>query len=228
MTVRGVISVDSANITKPDSLLLEMIKPYKTEMELKMNEVLAYSEKTMVKQQPEGILNNFVTDLMLKESSELYKAIDTAKIDICLFNNGGLRNPIAKGAITLGSVYQLMPFENMVTVLTISGSSTKKMFEYIAKKNGMPVSGARLGIKNDKPVDILINGSPLDTNRNYRVVTSDYLADGGDNMDFLINPVSKKPLNIKLRDMIIDYLRKETALGRTINVSLDKRIYYAK
>jgi 2',3'-cyclic-nucleotide 2'-phosphodiesterase (5'-nucleotidase family) len=121
-----------------------------------------------------------------------------------------------------------MPFENMVTVLTISGSSTKKMFEYIAKKNGMPVSGARLGIKNDKPVDILINGSPLDTNRNYRVVTSDYLADGGDNMDFLINPVSKKPLNIKLRDMIIDYLRKETALGRTINVSLDKRIYYAK
>ncbi len=228
LTRRESFYVDSLNAPKPDSVALEMIMPYKTEMEQQMNVVLAYSEKTMIKQQPEGILNNFVADLMLKKSTELYKAFDTARIDICLFNYGGLRNPISKGAITLENVYQLMPFENMVSVLTISGSSTKKMFDYIAKKNGMPLSGARVGIKNDKPVDILINGYAIDTNRNYKVVTSDYLADGGDNMDFFKNPVAKTSLGIKLRDMIIVYLKEETAMGRTINVNLDKRIYYAK
>lgn len=227
-TERGSLSVDSIVVPKPDSLSVEIIKPYRTQLKLVMDEVLAYSEKAMMKQQPEGLLNNFLTDLMLKKSSDHYKAFDTAKIDMVLFNNGGIRSSIPKGAITLENVYQLMPFENMVTVVLITGSNTKKMFDYIAQKNGMPISGAKLGINKDKPVDILINGQPLDTNRNYRVATSDYLADGGDNMIFLMNPISKTSLNIKLRDMIIEYLKEETAKGKTINASLDKRIYYAK
>jgi 2',3'-cyclic-nucleotide 2'-phosphodiesterase (5'-nucleotidase family) len=227
-TQRGVISIDSIVITKPDSLSLEIIEPYKAELENKINEILAYSERSLSKQQPEGLLNNFVADLVLKKSADYYKFIDSAKIDICLLNYGGLRNPLPKGAITIGNVYELMPFENMVSVLTISGINTKKMFNYIATKNGMPVSGVKVGINNGKAVDILINNSPIDTSRNYRIATSDYLADGGDNMDFFLNPIKKTSLGIKLRDMIVEYLKEETSQGRTINVSLDKRIYYAK
>ena len=227
-TQRGVISIDSIVIAKPDSLSLEIIKPYKDELDKKINEILAYSERSLSKQQPEGLLNNFVADLVLKKSADYYKAIDTAKIDICLLNYGGLRNPLPKGAITVGNVYELMPFENMVSVLTISGNNTKKLFNYIASKNGMPISGAKVGINNGKPVDILINNTPLDTSKSYRIATSDYLADGGDNMEFFLNPIKKISLGIKLRDMIVDYLKEETSQGRTINVSLDKRIYYAK
>jgi 2',3'-cyclic-nucleotide 2'-phosphodiesterase (5'-nucleotidase family) len=227
-TQRGVISIDSVVITKPDSLSLEIIKPYKAELDKKINEILAYSERSLSKQQPEGLLNNFVADLVLKKSADYYKSIETAKIDICLLNYGGLRNPLPKGAITIGNVYELMPFENMVSVLTISGRNTEKLFNYVASKNGMPISGAKVGINNGKPVDILINNSPIDTSRSYRIATSDYLADGGDNMDFFLSPIKKTSLGVKLRDMIVEYLKEETAQGRTINVRLDKRIYYAK
>ncbi|MGD0712287.1 MAG: 5'-nucleotidase [Bacteroidales bacterium] len=223
-----VISLDSTSLKKQDSVSLNLIKPYREKMDARMNVIMAYSEQVMLKDNPEGVLNNFVADLILQKANEHYKPNDGKKIDFCLLNNGGIRGALPKGAITLKNIYELMPFENAIVIITLSGEKTLQMFNYIAKAGGEPVSGFTMGIKDTSAVNIYANGKPFDKNKNYKIVTSDYSANGGDRMTFFDKPVKREDLTIKLRDAIVEYVKEENAKGNTLKAKLDKRIYYEK
>jgi len=224
----GVIPLDSVSVIKEDTSALRIIKPFSEKMDSEMNEVLAYSDQAIIKGTPESLLNNFVSDLLLKKANDFYQPIDKSKIDFCLLNNGGLRQALPKGAITLGKVYELMPFENNLVVLTLTGEKTKQIFDYIAKIGGEPISGFTMGIKDTLAVNITINGKPFDISRNYKVITSDYLANGGDKMKFLNDPVKREDIGVKVRDAIIIYMKEENKKRNTLKAKLDKRIYYEK
>jgi hypothetical protein len=92
----------------------------------------------------------------------------------------------------------------------------------------MPETGIKMGIKDSKATNISIQGLPFDETKNYLVITSDYLANGGDDMNFFLKPISYYPLGIKVRDAIIDYLKEQTLEGNSVTTQLDKRIYYEK
>lgn len=224
----GVIALDSVSVIKEDTSALSVIKPYKEKLESQMNEVLAYSNQAMIKDNPEGLLNNFVSDLVLKKANEYYKAADSQKADMCLLNTGGLRTALPKGAITRGKVYELMPFENYLVVVTLSGVKTKQMFDYIAKFGGMSLSGFTMGIKDALAVNVTVNEKPFDIGKNYKVVTSDYLANGGNKMYFFKDPVKREELGIKVRDAIIAYMIEENKKGNSLNAKLDNRVHYEK
>ena len=224
----NIISIDTISLIQEDSGFISFIKPYKEKMDSQMNDVLVYSEQAMMKGLPEGLLNNFVSDLVLLKSNEYYTPADGQKIDFCLLNNGGLRAALPKGAITRKNVFELLPFENKIVVMTLTAEKIKQMFIYIAKSGGMPISGFSMGIKDTIPVNISIKGKALDTTRKYKVVTSDYLAAGGDKMRFFSNPVNKEELSIKMRDAIITYMTEEHKKGNKLKVTLDNRIYYDK
>jgi 2',3'-cyclic-nucleotide 2'-phosphodiesterase (5'-nucleotidase family) len=223
-----VTILDSTNVPKPDSLTLEIIKPYKIQLDSQMNEILAYSEIFMYKDQPEGLLNNFISDLVFVKGNEYLKKNNNLTASICLLNYGGLRSDLPKGAITSRNIYELMPFENELVALEVKGSSITKLLNYLAQKGGMPETGIRMSIKNNTAANASIQGAPLDESKNYIIITSDYLAKGGDDMTFLINPVNSYPLGLKVRDAIIEYLKEQTIKGNTVTTQLDKRIYYEK
>jgi len=225
---KKVIAVDSVNAVKEDSTSLQILMPYKLRIESELNEVLAYSEEAMEKDFPEGKLNNFIADLTLQIARKYYKSEDGSTVDICLLNSGGLRASLPKGAITASKVFELMPFENKLVVLTLDGEKAMAMFNWIASNGGAPVSGAKIGIQNDKAVEIFVNGEAFTKNRNYKVVTSDYLAAGGDKYSFFLEPVKYEEINILAREAIIEYMKEETAAGRTLRAILDKRIYYVE
>jgi 2',3'-cyclic-nucleotide 2'-phosphodiesterase (5'-nucleotidase family) len=225
-THAGVIVMDSLTVPAEDSTMLAIISPYRSSMQQQMNEVLGYSERALTKDQPEGILGNFTADVTLLMANKYYQADSNSVIDICLLNNGGLRSSLPKGEIKMRNIYELMPFENKITILTVAGAKMKDLFDYVAHSGGMPVSGVKMGIRNEKAVNILINNVPFDSTRNYRVATSDYLAEGGDKMSFFQHPLGRTELRQKLRDAIAEYLRALTRDGKTVDVKLDKRIYY--
>jgi 2',3'-cyclic-nucleotide 2'-phosphodiesterase (5'-nucleotidase family) len=227
-TTATVLAIDSISVPSDDSASLAIIAPYKTSLQDQMNEVLGYSERGMSKDQPEGLLNNFIADLVLFMANKYYQPHDSSKINICLLNNGGLRGSIPKGAILMRSIFELVPFENRLVVLELSGSRAKEMFNYVAHENGMPIAGVQMGIKNEKAVNITINSVPFDTTGNYTVVTSDYLANGGDRYNFFMNPLKRTDLDQKVREAIVEYLKMLTGEGKTVDVKLDKRIYYEK
>jgi 2',3'-cyclic-nucleotide 2'-phosphodiesterase (5'-nucleotidase family) len=218
-----VLNVD--NVAHSDTLIETVIARYRGSLEGEMNRLLVYSEQVMHKGTPEGLLNNFVADLVFKTGNQLYQPEDNIPIDFCLLNYGGLRVPLPKGEITYARVFELLPFENEMVVLTLSGEHTLQLFQYLAQSSvGMPVSGVRLKIADQSPIEILIQDQSFDINRDYKILTSDYLAGGGDSMNFFLEPLKYELLGLRVRDAIITHMEAIHARGETINASLDQRV----
>ncbi|HIA10820.1 MAG TPA: hypothetical protein EYN69_01950 [Flavobacteriales bacterium] len=239
LTVLFISCSDTAKITKVESSMIvfsaettpeidaatvELIKPYKMKLEADMSAVLALNEAAMFKSNPEGALGNFVADLTLKKTNDYCKESGIKPANLCLLNNGGLRTSLPEGEITKRRVFELMPFENELVILTLSGAKTQQLFNYLGRINGMPLSGATMSINNKKPGDVMIGGVAMDTTKQYRVVTSDYLAYGGDKMRFFKNPVNFELVHHKLRDAIIEFIIEEHAAGRKLSAKKDGRI----
>ena len=195
-----------------DSAIIAMIAPYKIKIDSVMNDVLCISEVEMTKGRPESLLGNFVCDLCLQQYANL--------VDICVMNNGGLRSILPKGEITRGDIYKLMPFENELVILELDETSFVGLVDYLISRGGEPFSGMKIEknftghLSADYPSAINFNrGDKI------RVLTSDYLANGGDKMWFFKDKEQIK-VGIKLRDAIINYC----VLQDTITSKLDQRL----
>ncbi|MEQ1732510.1 MAG: 5'-nucleotidase [Bacteroidia bacterium] len=207
---------------------VDYIAPYKKLIDAEMNAVLGTADIAHVKDLPESTLGNLTCDLVQEQASIIYLAKYGRKIDIVMLNNGGLRASLPKGAITRGKLFELMPFENDIAVLTLSGEKTKELFDYVARNHGMPMAGIKLGIQDTIAKTILINKVPFDETKTYTIATSDYLAAGGDKMKFFNKPLEYHLIGLKLRDAIIQGVEAKTKEGKTLNYPKDGRIFYEK
>jgi 2',3'-cyclic-nucleotide 2'-phosphodiesterase (5'-nucleotidase family) len=210
-----------------DSTIYKAILPYKESMAADMNKVLAESEEALTKGTPESKLGNFFSDALLEIASLKYTPEDGLPIDFAFFTNGGLRSSLPKGNITKGNVFELMPFENELVVLSLNGTLAKKLFSYIASKNGVPVSKLRLQIKGTEAVNISVNGYPFDSTKIYKTLTSDYLANGGDQL-FFLTEAKRENLILKVRDVLIEYMEVKNKRGEKLTARLDKRISHVQ
>jgi len=187
-----------------DSSIIKIITPYKIQLDKQMDEVISYTKSELKKGKPESNLGNFICDLSLDRANK--------QADFCIFNNGGFRDIISKGNITIRDIYKVMPFENELVILELNNNEYYNLLKYITKRKGEPFGGANIIEKNDTII------SEFNSDEKIKVLTTDYLANGGDNMSFFINKNQKK-LGVKLRDVIIDHCRKID----TIDIKLDNR-----
>ena len=209
-------SIDSSFAS--DSTIINTITPYKLEMKAKMDRVLAYAPMDLHKNGYGAPLCNLVADITYETINDLYVSQGKGTIDIVLLNYGGLRRTFTAGNLTVGNIFELAPFDNEIYVVKLKGETVKEMVEFYLSLNfGHPVSG----ISATSVQDIKIGGRPLDINKEYQVVTSDYLYNGGDNMFFFSKALDKDIVNIKQRDLLLDYFEKID----TVHVNTDKRIY---
>jgi 2',3'-cyclic-nucleotide 2'-phosphodiesterase (5'-nucleotidase family) len=211
-----------------DSSLYLAAEPYRTVLAERMSQVLCRSEAVMEKGQPEGALGNFVADVCLSQGNYRLLEMKEMPADCIILNNGGLRKPLPKGEITLGDIYEVMPFENRLEVLTCDGKLTEQLCEFIAAMGGTPVAGISFVIEkpSGKPKDILIGGMPLDTLKSYRIFTADYLANGGDRFELFKRSAARFNTQLLIRDALIDYTRAKGNKGESINARTDGRIRY--
>ncbi len=214
---------DSLN-SKTDSSALTYIQPYKEQLAGIMSEVLIESAQTLTKGNPEGILGNYCADACQRQSVLRSQDLGLPLPDMSLLNNGGLRVSLPKGSITVGNIFELMPFENSLVLLELSGTQLLELLNFIAEKNGTPVSGVRFIIKDKKATSILINNSDFNVEKKYWVATSDYLANGGDNLVFLKKVSRRENLNLKVRDAFVNDLRMISKENKILKVELDGRI----
>lgn len=210
------------NQVAADSAVISTYLPYKKQLDEEMNQVLGFSAVAMIKNNelPETTLSNFFADAVLQQALKQDPSIDFAMPS----TKGGIRGDLPKGEIKLSNLFELMPFENELVTFTLKGTDVQDLINFIAATNGQPVAGIRLKIENKKAVNVLIQGKPFDLQQTYRVLTSDYIASGGDNAIGFKNPLDKKVLGIKVRDAIISYIKENQAAGKTINPKLDGRI----
>ncbi len=205
-----------------DSNLIKTYLPYKTALDSEMNKVIGYTDIALVKRStlPESLLGNFFSDAVFNQAKKIQPNIDFALPS----TNGGLRNDIAKGPITVSTIFELMPFENETVVFNLKGKDVFEILKFIAASGGQPVSGLKINIKNGLPEQIFINGKEFDVNKDYMVLTSDYLASGGDDSKGFATPISKKVLGLKIRDALLKEVSDVQLAGKKINAKLDGRI----
>lgn len=219
----STLAIDS-NLTNHE-LAEDLIKPYKDKLDTEMNEVLVISSEEFPKEKGKAQtkLGNLVADLSLEIANKLYNPKDGSSIDFCLLNFGGLRTSLPKGEITRGKIFELMPFENELVIVTITKPNLVNLIEYLKSVGGQPISGKLRINSNTGIADVIADWSNYSS---IKVLTSDYLANGGDNMTFFSNPIKHEKVGIKLRDAIIQYCKEQHQQGKQLESKLDGRITF--
>lgn len=184
-----------------DAKIAEMILPYTEGMSKAMDEVIGFCPAFLEKKKPRSILGDFMAEATYQA------AVATGKrIDFCLLNYGGIRSTLDSGEITIGEVYQIMPFENEISILTLSKAQMDTLFKIIADKGGEPFADHTK--KNQTAYK--------NKNRNtYRVATNDYMANGGDNYVILTEALERIDTGIKIRDGLITYIKANNPIPLT-------------
>jgi len=175
-----------------------------------------------------GSLGSFVTDGMRAQA----KAKLGKPVTLAIVNAGGLRkNEIAAGELRASDIFELLPFENALVALEINGAQLLKLLPVLARDGQ---SGARIHFKwNDQNRAEFVSGKlvdesgqeqEIDPEKIYTIVTIDYLLNLNSGPYALLHEAkSKTPLNLALRDSIIDYVKAETSAGRNIRAAKDGR-----
>lgn len=200
-----------------DESMSEFIRPYKEHIDREMNQVLSYSTFDLTKSDGElnTAIGNMMADAVMELSNPVFQNRTGRAIDIVLLNHGGIRSSISKGAVTTRTAYQVMPFENEVVVAKLKGEHIREMVQYLIDSGAAhPVAGIELEIGQDNSINkVLIQGEPLEDERDYFVATNDYLLKGGDNMVFFSNATEVTNLDYKIRNLLIDYFGKKDTIA---------------
>lgn len=201
----------------------EFVAPYKVKVEKEMNSIISYTPINLVRTDGdlESSLGNLMADLSYQKAAPIFKSRTGKTIDFAMFNYGGIRAGISKGPITVQHAFNLMPFENSLVVVELSGKDIEALVKYLIDQNTAHPLSNHFNLKITKSgYNLTINNIPFNKEKSYFVLTSDYLQHGGDNMNFFKSPINLFPIDYKLRNAIIDYLKEQD----TVKVSLDGRI----
>ncbi len=169
------------------------------------------------------LLGNWVTDVM----KEIVDA------DIAIQNGGGLRRDLPAGVVTMGLMYEIMPFDNTLFTFDLTGKQVKAAIEHgIMAETFSPGQFAGLKVKYDSTkaageriVEItLSDGTQLEDEKLYKVVTNDFQADGGDGYTMFKEGLNRYNTNIPVREVLVDEIREKGSIspvddGRLIDVT---------
>lgn len=144
--------------------------------------------------------------------------------EVAFTNKGGLRTRLQAGPLTRRMVYELLPFDNDLISMNLTGAQLRALLtEAIAGRRRVLEIGG--GTYHYSTVDrkrvlgeVTVGGEPLDDDRTYRVVTSSFLARGGDGLSQFAAGTDRENHGILLRDALIAKAeRDQTVVADTTN-----------
>jgi 5'-nucleotidase/UDP-sugar diphosphatase len=211
LAVDGTLVEDAATNAK--------LLPYTKRVDEKLSEVVASAPQAL------GIENvrnaetpvaNLVADAMLRAAAGLHP-------DFAILNAGSIRVSLPAGKISLRNIFETLPYDNSIVMVTLSGREVLQLFDEAAAvpigKGGFPaVAGVKVQLNRlaKKSINVMVNGVLIDKNKTYRVVTNSYLAGGGDGYAAFKKAQNKFDTSIFLRDALVDYSRKNRVLKSAV------------
>jgi 2',3'-cyclic-nucleotide 2'-phosphodiesterase (5'-nucleotidase family) len=207
---------------RADSTTEAFIRPFRDNMKEDMARVLVRSNGPILRGRPDSPLGSLMADLVLQEAQEMADSLQV-NVNACMLNIGGFRIDLPEGDITVAHVYELMPFENVLNLVLLTEEGVIQMARHLAEVKGQPVAGIRLTVTEGGDVNLEINGKPYKGGPLW-VVTSDYLADGGDHMTFFEERLQRIESGRMLRDVLMRQLAGIGASGNGLTAPSDRRI----
>ncbi|MDD5077112.1 MAG: 5'-nucleotidase C-terminal domain-containing protein, partial [Sphaerochaetaceae bacterium] len=201
---------------KPDAEVQAYIDMQKSALEKITEEVVAYTpvklegERADVRTRPTN-LGNMLAQAM----------VDATGADVALTNGGGIRASIDVGDITRGEIITVLPFNNTVTVVEVTGQDIYDALEWgysvlpaqnggFPQTAGMGIVYSRFSEVGNRIKRVLIDGKLIDKNATYTLATNDFMAAGGDGYTMLDRPIVMygKGLDEVLTEYLVKHYKK--------------------
>lgn len=200
------------NIT-PDPELLAVLKPAEQQVaELQMKRLGVLVPDSLGRlYEGESALGSMLADSLRSMT----------RADIAILNPGGLRADLRKGPLTYGGVYEVMPFDNQIATLELTGEQLKRLLiaAYASRKGVFQISGLEVKLNrcpgNERLRSFTVGGKPVDEHGHYTVVMPDFLARGGDGMGPMLATVEPERVDLgnnratNLRDELVAWWQDE-------------------
>jgi 2',3'-cyclic-nucleotide 2'-phosphodiesterase (5'-nucleotidase family) len=220
-----VTALEDASMKSWFDKALASIAPIKNEVVGKAAVTLGHDTKA----NQVTLLGQWVTDVMRKE----------AKVDIAIQNGGGIRRDIPAGDVTMGIMYELMPFDNTLFTMELTGKQVRAALEHgIMPETFAPGQFSGIIVKYDssKPkgeriVEVkMLDGSLLNDDKIYKVVTNDFQAGGGDGYVMFKEGKNLKDTSIPVRDVLVNEIKSKGTIspvddGRMLDVKGKTSVY---
>ena len=199
-----------------DEAYLAKLAPVTEALEKEMNVQIGFAPENMWVDEPECPMLNWSSDALWEAAKKAYDG----RVDIAIVNMGGMRCAWPKGPVTKKSVFELMPFDNRLVILTLKGADIIELCESFARYGGQGVAGMRVTVIDNKLADVTVGGKPVNPNALYTVATSDYLAGGTDHMEALTKYIEYWNSDLLIRDLYLEAVRQQD----TIRAAVDGRM----
>lgn len=224
---------------KEDRIVQPIVEKYRQKIDMALNDKLGYAALDLDGENVrtrETNMGDLVADIVRYASSA----------DIAIINGGGIRTGIKKGDIRLKDIYSVLPFDNYIVAIKLAGRQIRESLEHgvsaieegagrFPQVSGISFKYSRSSPAGSRVTEILINGEPLDSGRDYVVATNDFLAAGGDgykafgeavraSRDFeIIGGMMKGEMLVYinsgtwLRDVVADYIREKKIIAPVVD-----------
>ena len=190
----------------PDPEIQAVIAPYEKTIAARSAERVGESRADLRKSDTEeSSLNNMVADALREATGT----------QIALQNVGGIRAPLNRGPITRGAIFDVIPFQNTLVTMNLTGVQVKR----VLNRRVLAVSGVRVSWDATRArgsqlvAATLTDGQPIQDAAQYSVAANDFMAAGGDGLMELTQGASTRDTGILLRDAIASYLKKHPVVS---------------
>lgn len=211
-----ILPVDSSLDAVQDSAYLAYLAPVAAELEEQLSIPLGTAPEALSVGKPESTLLNWASDALKAKADENF----VGKVDFAVVNAGGLRCDWAAGDITFRNVFELMPFDNELVILTLSGEDVLLVVQNCIEQGGQGVSKELHIDAGNQAQQATLHGLPIDPTASYHVATSDYLSGGADGLTALTHFSERVMTGKKIRDLYIEYIQEI----RIVEAKLDGRM----
>jgi 2',3'-cyclic-nucleotide 2'-phosphodiesterase (5'-nucleotidase family) len=199
-----------------DTAVARVVEQYRRETDRLVNRSIVALAVPLRRQGDQYPLGNMIADA--------YR--EAARADVVLVNNGGIRNGLEPGAISWGNVFEVLPFQNFIVRLSVSGSVLRRALERAdgGSDTHAHVSGLRVRVDPARPEGqrvtalALEDGRPVEDSARYTLAVPDFMALGGSGYAMLRGLPYENSGVVDL-DAFIQYLRRQPQpVGRFVPV----------
>jgi 2',3'-cyclic-nucleotide 2'-phosphodiesterase (5'-nucleotidase family) len=191
---------------RPD--VAAVIEQYADKLEQRMSQVVGQAavrlegQRELVRSE-ETNLGNLVADAMRER----------AQADMAFVNGGGIRASIDAGPITLGELLTVLPFNNELVTMELTGAQVRQVLNQNAAAsmnadNGgfLQVSGISFTMRGTSVSDVQVGDSPLQADKTYKVATVDFLATGGNGYTAFLQGQDVRKVGALVSALVLEYL----------------------
>jgi len=211
------VEITSKTFT-PDPEITTLLDPYVQKADASLKDIVLTTSAPFPFGQKLPRYQEMASGDVLCDGMTSYCRNQGISVDCAIANGGGIRSELPAGNVTRGDVLTMLPFDNVLFVMTLKGSDVVDLFNFIGSIKQGAGAWAQVSkevkytitydaVGNGTISGLTINGKPVDPDKTYKIATNDYMAGGGDGYTAFKKSIDTFNSSMLLSSVFIDYVK---------------------